>query len=353
MAMDTVRVGIIGAGWMGVVHAQGWQSNAPRGEVAAVADVSEDRARHIADRFASGRAKIYPDLDVLLADPSIDAVDICLPHHLHTEAILKAAAAKKAILCEKPLCLSLEDAARIRSALAETGVIFQAAHNQLFQPSLIEARRLLEEGVLGRIFVIRSIEAGQNRGFKTGRAPVEMGQGESSWSWRSDPRKSGGGEVLDTGWHGTYRLLALANDRPVEVTAMAGRYFVEQIDAEDTGFLLVRFASGMIGEIATSWAFSFASGWQFEVAGEHGSLAGNARRLVHQLAGWSQPAERTNEPVVTYTREITHFIDVLLRGEPVAASVDQAIRVLQLIKGAYRSVEEHRAVSLPEDPTRL
>ncbi|HUX86160.1 MAG TPA: Gfo/Idh/MocA family oxidoreductase [Chloroflexota bacterium] len=353
MARDTVRVGIVGAGWMGVVHATGWQSNTPRGEIAAVADVSEDRARHIVNRFASGRAKIYPDLDALLADPSIDAVDICLPHHLHTDAILKAAAAKKAILCEKPICLSLDDAARIKSALAETGTIFQAAHNQLFQPSLIEARRLLDDGALGRVFVIRSIEAGQNRGFKTGRPPIEMGAGDSSWGWRSDPSKSGGGEVLDTGWHGTYRLLALANDRPVEVTAMTGQYFVKQIDVEDTGLILIRFASGIIGEIVTSWAFGLASGWQFEVAGEHGSLAGNARRLIHQLTGWAQPAERANEPVVTYTREITHFIDVLLRGEPVAAGVDQAIRVLQLIRGAYRSAEERRTISLPEDPTQL
>lgn len=351
--MDTLRVGIVGAGWMGVVHAQSWESNAPRGQIAAIADVSPARAQYIADRFTEGHAHVHADLDTLLADSTVQAVDICLPHHLHADAIIRAAQAGKNILCEKPLCTSLEDARRIRSALRETGATFMAAHNQLFQPSLIEARRLLADGALGRTFVVRSIEVGQNRMFSTGRAPVEMGAGESSFSWRADVQRMGGGEVLDTGWHGTYRLLSLANDRPVEVSAMTHRYLVDQLSAEDTGMLLVRFASGLIGEVVTSWAFGLASGWQFEVGAERGSLAGNARRLIHQIHGWPAPAERPNEPVSTYAREVTHFLDVVQRGEPLLPSFDQAARVLQIITAAYRSAEEHRAVSLPEDSTAV
>ncbi len=351
--METLRVGIVGAGWMGVVHSQSWQSNSPRGEVVAIADVSTPRAQDLSDRFTGGRAKVYPDLEALLADPAVEAVDICLPHHLHADAILRAARAGKAILCEKPLCTSLDDAIRIRGALRESGVTFMVAHNQLFQPSLVEARRLLANGVLGRPFVIRSIEVGQNRMFSTRHPPVELAAGENSFAWRADLQRMGGGEVLDTGWHGTYRLLALGNDRPVEVVAMTHRYFVEQLPAEDTGLLLVRFASGMIGEIVTSWAFGFASGWQFEVAAEHGSIAGNARRLVHQIDGWPQLAERPNDPVNTYAREVTHFLDVIQRGEALLPSFDQAARVLQIIIAAYRSASEHRAVPLPEDPTEL
>lgn len=350
---DVLNVGIIGGGWMGVVHAQGWHSNSSRARIAAVADVSDGRARYISDRYANGQARIYSDLGDLLADPKVDAVDICLPHHLHTDAIIQAAQGGKAILCEKPICTDIADVGRIRSALAETGVIFQAAHNQLFQPSLIEARRLLSEGALGRPYVIRSIEAGRNRGFQTGQAPVEMGQGESSFGWRADLQRSGGGEVLDTGWHATYRLLALADDRPIEVSALTHRYYVDQLDAEDTGLILVRFASGIIGEITTSWAFAFASGWHFEVGAERGSIAGNARRLIHSLHGWAQPAERPNDPVNTYTQEITHFLDVVQRGEPTRAPFDQAARALQLIKAAYKSAELHQAITIPEDPTQL
>jgi predicted dehydrogenase len=355
--VDTQKVGIVGSGWMGHVHARAWQRNAPRGEVVAVADVSPQRAQHLATECGDGEVAIYADIETMLAEADLDAVDICLPHHLHGDAIITAARAGKAILCEKPLCMTLEDAVAIRAALQESGSIntFMAAHNQLFQPSLIEARRLLASGALGRPFVVRSIEAVQNRGFNTGYVPIELGGGESPWAWRADPQRMGGGEVIDTGWHATYRLLALADDRPVEVTAMMDRFAVKQLTAEDTGVLLVRFASGAIGEIITSWAFSTVGTWHFEVAAEHGSLAGGKTRLVHQLHGWPEPVEFTRIPddlPQTFASEITHFLDVVQHGAASQASFDHAARVLQLTLAAYTAAAEHCVVALPEDPTQ-
>ncbi|HLL50356.1 MAG TPA: Gfo/Idh/MocA family oxidoreductase, partial [Thermomicrobiales bacterium] len=157
--MDTLKVGIVGSGWMGHVHSRAWQSNAPRAEVVAVADVSPERTRNLARAIGDRPVATYPDLTTMLAEGEVDAVDICLPHHLHAEAILSAARSGKAILCEKPLCTTLDEAVAIQAALQESGAPFMAAHNQLFQPSLIEARRLLASGALGRTFVVRSIEA--------------------------------------------------------------------------------------------------------------------------------------------------------------------------------------------------
>ena len=353
--VDALKVGIVGSGWMGHVHSRAWRSNAPRAEVVAIADVSPDRTRALASQFRDREVTTYSDLATMLAEADLDAVDICLPHHLHAEAILIAARAGKAILCEKPLCTALDDAVAIRNALQESGATFMAAHNQLFQPSLIEARRLLASGALGRTFVVRSIEAVQNRGIRTGAVPRELDGGESPWSWRADPQRMGGGEVIDTGWHATYRLLALAEDRPVEVTALMDRFAVKQLTTEDTGVLLVRFASGVIGEIFTSWAFNPVGGWHFEVAAEHGSLAGGKTRLVHQLHGWPEPVEFTKFPddlPATFASEITHFLDVVQEGATPQASFDHAARVLQLTLGAYTAAAEHCVVALPEDPTQ-
>jgi predicted dehydrogenase len=347
--VERLRVGIIGAGWMGVVHATSWQDHATRGEIVAVADVSLPRAQDVAARFTGGSARAYATAAEVLADPAVEAVDICLPHHLHAGTIEQAARAGKAILCEKPLCMTLDEAAAIGRVLRETGVVFMCAHNQLFQPSLVAARAALAAGTLGAVYVVRSIEVGQNRMFATGQLPVAIGPGESSHAWRADPQRMGGGELLDTGYHAAYRLLALANDRPVDVMAMIHRFFVREISAEDTGLVLVRFASGLLGEIVTSWAFGLAGGWQFEVAGERGSLAGSATQLLHQPYDEPRPIEQANEPVHTYSAEVGHFLDVVQRGQTNQASFEQAARVLQLIHGAYRSAEQRRAVALPED----
>ena len=348
--VDSLKVGIIGAGGIANAHAVGWQRSEPRGELIALADVSPERAQYLSDQYTNGRARVYQTMDALLADPDVAAVDICLPHHLHTEAIVASARAGKAILCEKPLCTNLEDAAAIADALRTSGVSFMAAHNQLFQPSLIEARRLLSSGILGRPFLIRSIEAFQHRGFRLGQVPLHMRSGESPWAWRTDPLRMGGGEVLDTGWHGTYRLLALADDRPVEVTAMLERFFVQDLTTEDTGVLTVRFASGAIGQMITSWAFGTLDGLHFEVAAEHGSIAGGSNQIVHQLHGWPEPAVRPVQPSHTFSDEIAQFLDVLQNGDDNPAPFEQSARALQLTLAAYRAAEERRTMILPENP---
>ncbi len=347
-----LKVGLIGAGGIAVQHGIGWLANAPRAEIVAVADVSAVRAQSFATSYSDG-ARVYEGIGDLIADPEVEAVDICLPHHLHTEAIVAAARAGKAILCEKPLCTTLEDAACIDEALRESGVTFVMAHNQLFQPSLIEARRLLASGVLGTTYIARSIEAFQNQGTSAAQIASDLKTGESRWAWRSDPVRMGGGEILDTGWHGSYRLLALADSRPVEVTAILDRFRMADLPSEDTGLLLVRFESGMLGEMLTSWAFATANDWQFEVMAEHGSVAGGKTATLHRLHGWSSPAEQTNEPVHSFTAEITYFLDVLQLGVTNLAPFETGARVLQLTKAAYQSAETGRPVRLPERPFEL
>lgn len=349
---ETLKVGLIGAGGIALQHGIGWTANSPRGEIVAVADVSAVRAQQFADRFSDG-ARVYSGIAEIVADPEVQAVDICLPHHLHTEAIIAAAQAGKAIFCEKPLCTTIEDAARINAALQETGVPFVMAHNQLFQPSLIEARRLLASGVLGTPYIARSIEVFQNQGASAAQAAADLVTGESRWAWRSDPARMGGGEVLDTGWHASYRLLALADSRPVEVIAVMDRFLLRDLPSEDTGLLLVRFESGLLGEILTSWAFSTVNDWHFEVMAEYGSIAGNRTVTAHRLHAWDQPAERRNEVTHTFTAEITHFLDVLQLGVPNLAPFDTGARVLQMTKAAYQSVETNRPVALPENPYEL
>jgi predicted dehydrogenase len=333
------------------VHARGWSAYPGKAEIAAFSDVATDRAQAMSDVYTGGSAKVYDSIDAVVADAEIDVIDICLPHHLHADAVIKAAKAGKAILCEKPLCTTLEDGITIRNTINETGAIFMGAHNNLFTPALLEARRLIETGIIGTPFMYRSIETFQSRSFdpwNSGKAAAGGGQR----GWRADLRQAGGGELLDTGYHGTYRLLSLAaGDRPVEVTGFLSRFMLSHLPTEDTGQVIVRFASGAVGQIVTSWAFDVVDSRQFEVEASNGALAGSQTFLRHQLYRWPTAAEMTFPKPETFTLEIGHFIEVVTNGAPNAAPIDDTIRTLQVIKAAYLSAQIGATVSLPEDPT--
>jgi predicted dehydrogenase len=347
-----LRVGILGAGGIANAHSVAWSAAAGRGEIAAYADVFTDRAQELSNQYTGGKAKVYASPEELFADGDIDVVDVCLPHHLHTDAVIGAAQAGKAILCEKPLTTNLPDAVRIAKVLEETGVVFMGAHNQLFQPALLEARRLMTAGMLGRPFFFRSIETFQSRRWAPfAQDGASTGGGQSGW--RADLKTSGGGELLDTGYHGTYRLLSLANnDRPVEVIGVLSRFLLGHLPTEDTGQVIVRFESGAIGEIITSWAFDVVDGRIFEVSAEFGALAATATSLEHQFYTWPEASSRSFQPVHTFTAEISHFIDVVTKGADNPAPIDLTTRVLQVIKGAYLSAQAGQTVTLPEDPTQ-
>ncbi len=348
-AQDKLRVGILGAGGIARAHAIGWTAHPERAEIVAFADIDTERAQQMSDTWTGGKALAFGTGEAMLAEAEIDVVDICLPHHLHTDAIIAAANAGKAVLCEKPLCTTLADAARIRDVVRETGVVFMGAHNQLFQPSLLEARRLMAGGFLGTPYLLRSIETFQSRTWQ------QFGNGagtQRDWGWRSDVRQTGGGELIDTGYHGTYRLLSLAGSRPVEVTAVLSRFFQQGLSTEDTAMVIVRFESGAVGEILTSWALDVVGNKHFEVQGELGALSGGPVSVEHQLYGWEDSATKRFEPVHTFTLEIGHFIDVVRGDAPNPSDIDETARTLQVIKAAYLSADLGRTVQLPEDPTQ-
>lgn len=350
MSTSLLRVGIVGSGGIAAQHAIGWNAYPQYATIAALAEVDTARAEAFSMNHTGGSAAIYPSLDAMLAADAVDVVDICLPHHLHTEAVITAAKAGKAILCEKPLCTSLADARAIKAAVEENGVTLMSAHNQVFQPSLIEARRLMASGVIGKPFLMRSIETFRNQSydpFSYAQLPPSGPRG-----WRTDVKSAGGGELLDTGYHSTYRLLALAGaDKPVEVTGFLSRFHLADWPTEDTGQVTIRFASGAIGEILTSWAFDVDGARQFEVSGSLGALGGGATFVSHQIYGWQNANRREIPGTHTFTAEIGQFIRVVREGASNPADLDMAVRVLQVIKAAYLSAKLGQTVSLPDDPT--
>jgi predicted dehydrogenase len=329
-----VRVALIGSGGISKAHGNGFLKHASKIKCVALVDVSQENLKARSEQLAPGGTtpRTFGDWKVCLKEMAgeIDAVDICLPHHLHAPAILDAAAAGKHILCEKPMCMSLAEADQIGAAVKKSGVTYMSAHNQLFMPVVQEAKRMIDAGEIGKVLWLRSQDC-----FRAG------GEGGNPFagSWRADLKTQGGGELIDTGYHPSYRLLYLAGSPAVSIQGQMGRY-VQQIEGEDTAAVQVRFASGAIGEILTSWAFPLPHGThQIHVIGEKGQIFGSENTLYHLPKGATEPTKRTFEPVETFVAEIEHFADCLREGRRPIHSVEEGRAVLELILNASKSAE--------------
>ena len=147
------------------------------------------------------------------------------------------------------------------AAVRANGVTLMSAHNQLFLPAVAKARELLDAGVLGRVYEVRTTDS-----FWNDFDPSNMG-------WRASAQTSGGGELIDTGYHPTYLLLHLAGGTPIEATAMLSTHRLTFMEGEDSAQVLVRFDHGVVGQMVTSWAYTPAPVTErFSVVGERGSL---------------------------------------------------------------------------------
>jgi len=336
-----LRVGIIGCGSISHAHVRGWNAIPNKARVVAVADVSERSAETVSGLV--GGARIFKDYRDLLASGEVDAVDVCLPHHLHRDAIVAAARAGKNVMCEKPLCLTLAEAEEIRQAVESSGVTFMSAHNQVFLPTVAAAKELLQDGLLGQIYKVYSSDCfvhPQTRLSEEEKRTVGR-------TWRSSKETMGGGELIDTGYHPTYRLLYLAGSEPVEVVAQTARFRLHHWEEEDTAEVMLRFASGAFGQILSSWAMPNPLGpYYFCVLGERGQLYATADTLSVELNGLAEPARRQFEGVDTFAAEVEHFADVLAAGKRPVQSLPEATNVLKVILAAYRSVEEMRVVAV-------
>jgi predicted dehydrogenase len=332
-ASTMTRIGIVGTGGISHAHASGFLALPDRATVTALCDVDEANLNRMAARFPE--AKRFSDWKELLAS-DVDAVVICLPHHLHRPCIVDCAEAGKHILCEKPLCTNLDDAEQIRAAL-RGGVKLMCAHNQLFDPAVERARKALDDGLVGDVWALRTVDC-------VWLTEAMKGQ----WGWRGNKETMGGGCLIDTGYHPTYMLLYLANSTPKEVVGMTDKYYSPGLDGEDTAEVLVRFENGVRGSILTSWAHEVPHGyWQVHAIGNRGQLFGRRSELFVQPTGWSEPARIALPGRKAFQAQAEHFLDCIENDLRPRNDHEDGISVLQVILGAYNSVTTGKVQRYP------
>ena len=329
----TAKIGLIGAGGIAGEHVKAYAAHPDTITFTAVADPVHDAA---VARAGDTGAQVFADYRTMLAEADIDAVDICLPHHLHRDAIVAAAEAGKHILCEKPLCLTMEEAADVQAAVERSGVTLMCAHNQLFFPAVAKAKELISSGALGDLYEVRTTDS-----FVNHFDPANMG-------WRAHAATSGGGELIDTGYHPTYLMLHLAGAAPSQVASMLATHRLKFMEGEDSANVMVRFDNGVIGTLVTSWAYREAPGTErFSAVGEKGSLSSDGTTLV-VTRGDADAETLAFEPVDGFTAELGHFARSLLDGTRPINTELEGVQVLQMILAAYESARSGRFVDIAE-----
>ncbi len=332
--MNPISVGLVGGGGIVDAHIRGYRAYADAIKVVAVADVVTETAQR---RAAELDATPYTDFRQMINEADLDAVDICLPHYLHAEAIVAAAEAGKHILCEKPLCLTVEQAELVQRAVTKAGVTLMCAHNQLYLPAVTKAKQLLDDGVLGTVYEVRVTDS-----FYNDFDPQNMG-------WRASAATSGGGELMDTGYHPTYLMLHFAGGSPVDATALLSRHRLHFMEGEDSAQVLVRFDNGVVGQLVTSWAYDPPPGTErFAIVGERGSMRSDGVSLLLTLRE-SGSETFDFEAVDSFAVEIGAFADCLRSGTRPLHTEKEGIDVLCLILAAYEGARSRTIAPVRTD----
>jgi len=221
---------------------------APSAELTAIASRDGATAQAWASEFDIPRH--YASYDDLLGDPEIDAVYIPLPNELHLEWTLRAAAAGKHVLCEKPLALNYDDAQRIVNGCRAADVVLMEAFMWRHHPRTRKAREMLAAGELGELRTVL----------------MDFSFNIDADDWRLDPRR-GGGALYDLGCYGINAARLFAGQEPLEIRAVA-RLYAGGVDL--TTGLLLTFPNGVLGVVNCSFESAYRN--RIEIVGTGGTL---------------------------------------------------------------------------------
>ena len=343
--MSDVRVGIVGLGWVAGAHIDAFKAVSGARVTAVCSRRQLDEAALSRDYGTPLRA--FTSYEAMLADPDIDAIDICTPHPQHARQAIAAARAGKHLIIEKPICLSFEDAlemqAAIRQAGVQTCVCFECRYSQHFD--LI--RSCIDEGLLGEIHYA---EVDYYHG-------IGPWYGQFGWNVKKD---FGGSSLLTAGCHALDGLLYFTGSRVEEVTsygARSGNAIFEPYEYDTSTVTLLKFSDGTIGKVASIVDCLQPYYFHIHLVGSEGSLLDN-RIYSQKLKGmtkarWSvlETALIDSGDVVDhpYQPQFQAFADSVSRGQPMPLTdFETAFETHRVVFAADRSAAEGRTVKLAE-----
>ncbi len=331
-----MRVGIVGAGAMGMTHAAAWP--ATPAEVVGVVAKTPELARPLAECYP---CRVYPSLAALL--PDVDIVEICTPTYLHHEMVLQAAAAGKHVICEKPLARTVAQGQEMIAACKRAGVKLLVGHVIRFFPEYVLAKKTVDSGRIGRPAVIRL----ERHVFQPRKADD---------NWFVDFEKSGG-MMMDLMIHDFDYARWIAGD----VTSVYAKSILSQDPRApvDHGLAILTHKGGAISHVEGSWAYpppTFQTA--FDIACERGLLvhdSGATAPITVYAHGQAESAGDVPLPASPlaespYTTEIKAFYNAIANDVPAPVTAADGLAAVQIALAAIESAQRGVPVDLTPLP---
>jgi predicted dehydrogenase len=339
--MERVRVGLIGTGTWGKVHADTYTAH-PRASLAAVCDLNEDRARKTATQY--GVKQVYTDYRKMLSEDGIDAVAVVTPDFAHREVIVEAARAGKHIIVEKPLATTHEDLNQISEAVTKAGVKFMVDFHCRWSPPLVVARNDIEQGTLGEMV------SAYLRLNNTLLVPLKM----LSWSAKSSILWFLGSHAIDT-------LRYLFQDEIVRVYSVSrsGVLCAKGIDVPDIYQTILEFSNGVIATVENHWIMPDSSpqlnDFKVNILGSKGmfNMDLTHNQLIERyLPNLSDRPDVIDGPLIRgrhvgFVHEsIKHFVDCVADGKQPEVTLEDGVRVSKVILAIMESAKTREPVRI-------
>ena len=337
MTDKRLRIGIIGAGRIGRVHAETLAFRLPEAAPMVIADINANAAREVAERC--GIPRVVQNSQEIFDDDAVDAVLICSPTETHADLVTQAARAGKHIFCEKPIDLSLSKIDLALREVTRSAVKFQVGFNRRFDANFARVRAAVVQGQIGTPHLMHIISR------DPGPPPISYIQ-------------ASGGIFLDMTIHDFDMARFLVGDE-VETIYTAGSVRVDPEIGKagdlDTVLIVLQFKNGTIGTIDNSRKAAYGYDQRVEILGSKGAIA-TENCYPNQATLSTASAIQRDLPLnffmdrytESFVSELQTFVRAVLQNKPTAVNGIDGRMAVVLGLAARKSYDERRPVRLEE-----
>ncbi len=370
-----LRIGLIGTGFMGRTHSNGYNrvpnffpNLAYTPVLKTVCSRNAEKVQAFADQW--GYESIETDWKAVIARDDIDAVDICTPNDTHAEIAIAAAQAGKMILCEKPIARNMEEGQRMVDAAEKAGVNTTVWYNYRRIPAVTLAKQIIDSGKLGRIFHYRA------NFLQDWTINADVPQGGAG-TWRMDVEAAGSGVTGDLLAHCIDTAMWL-NGAITDVSAVTETFVKERMHAltgkvqpvgiDDACIFHCHFANGSLGLFeSTRYARGHKALYTFEINGENASIRWDLHdlnrleyydysdegivrgwRSIHVTDGDQPYMDKWWVPGLgigyehSFIHQVADFLKSLETGEPCSPTFQDALETQKVCEAVIDSANSRR-----------